>query len=52
LPAAGKPRFVTVNSRGGKAMTASFQSVFRDGVFTGRAGIVTGAGSGIGSGAA
>jgi citronellol/citronellal dehydrogenase len=39
---------VTVNSRGGKAMTTSFQSVFRDGLFAGQAGIVTGAGSGIG----
>lgn len=39
--------FVPVNSHGGKAMTA-FQSVFRDGLFTGQAGIVTGAGSGIG----
>lgn len=29
-------------------MTASFQSVFRDGLFAGQAGIVTGAGSGIG----
>jgi len=29
-------------------MTASFRSVFRDGLFAGKAGIVTGAGSGIG----
>ena len=29
-------------------MTARFQSVFRDGLFSGQAGIVTGAGSGIG----
>ena len=29
-------------------MTSPFQSVFRDGLFTGQAGIVTGAGSGIG----
>ena len=29
-------------------MTANFQSVFRDGLFSGQAGIVTGAGSGIG----
>src|SRR5262245_51740035 len=29
-------------------MTAHFQSVFRDGLFAGQAGIVTGAGSGIG----
>src|SRR5438552_5246477 len=29
-------------------MTANFQSVFRDGLFVGQAGIVTGAGSGIG----
>ena len=29
-------------------MTANFQSVFRDGLFAGQAGVVTGAGSGIG----
>src|SRR5215470_1450905 len=29
-------------------MTAHYQSVFRDGLFSGQAGIVTGAGSGIG----
>ena len=29
-------------------MAASFQSVFRDGLFAGQAGIVTGSGSGIG----
>src|SRR5436309_1212935 len=29
-------------------MTASFQSIFRDGLFAGQGGIVTGGGSGIG----
>src|ERR1700712_180311 len=31
-----------------KPMAASFQSVFRDGLFAGQAGLVTGGGSGIG----